>query len=116
MLTPCTSLDPLLVTPALQKLKPSPSLEAVTSLLTADRAKGNIVPIFLTLPADLVTPVIAYLRVAQGAKNSFLLESINGGENVSRYSFLGASAYPRRLPSRRSASTARPCARARIRR
>lgn len=49
-------------------------------------------PIFLTLPADLVTPVIAYLRVSQGSTNSFLLESITGGENVSRYSFLGASA------------------------
>ena len=52
-----------------------------------------MVPIFLTLPADLVTPVIAYLRVSQGATNSFLLESITGGENVSRYSFLGASAW-----------------------
>lgn len=47
-------------------------------------------PIFVSLPADLVTPVVAYLRISQGSKYSFLLESINGGENVARYSFLGA--------------------------
>lgn len=70
----------------------------MTSLLTEDRSKGNCVPVFLTLPADLVTPVMAYLRVAEGAKHSFLLESINGGEHVSRYSFLGASQFAPSLP------------------
>jgi anthranilate/para-aminobenzoate synthase component I len=41
------------------------------------------------LPADLITPCMAYLRIAKDTKYSFLLESVIAGENVARYSFIG---------------------------
>lgn len=41
--------------------------------------------------ADLLTPVSAYLRVAQGAERAFLLESVEGGEKIGRYSFIGVN-------------------------
>ncbi len=52
--------------------------------------QGNLIPVYDTVTADLLTPVSAYLRVAEEAEYSFLLESVAGGENVARYSFLGA--------------------------
>jgi anthranilate synthase component 1 len=52
---------------------------------------GNLVPVYATITADLLTPVSAYLRLAHGAKYSFLLESVEGGEHVARYTFLGAN-------------------------
>ena len=51
--------------------------------------QGNIVPLCREVAADLLTPVAAYLRLAPGARCPFLLESIEGGETVARYSFLG---------------------------
>lgn len=51
--------------------------------------KGNVIPIFIKMPADLVTPVAAYIKLASGQRESFLLESIEGGEKLARYSFLG---------------------------
>jgi anthranilate synthase component 1 len=51
---------------------------------------GNLVPVYDTMVADLLTPVSAYLRLARDAKYSFLLESVEGGEHVARYTFLGA--------------------------
>ncbi len=51
--------------------------------------KGNLVPVYTTLRADLLTPVAAYLRLARRAKYSFLLESVEGGEHLARYTFLG---------------------------
>jgi anthranilate synthase component 1 len=53
--------------------------------------QGNLVPVNDTFTADLLTPVGAYLRLAKGAKYSFLLESVEGGENVARYTFVGAN-------------------------
>ena len=53
--------------------------------------KGNLIPVFDVLPADLLTPVSAYLRIAQGARYSFLLESVEGGEKIARYTFAGAN-------------------------
>lgn len=52
---------------------------------------GNVVPIVRSVLADLQTPVGAFLRIADGASHAFLLESIEGGEHVARYSFLGAN-------------------------
>jgi anthranilate synthase component I len=46
------------------------------------------VPVFAELPADLDTPLSAYLRLRPGPY-SFLLESVEGGEKWARYSFLG---------------------------
>jgi anthranilate synthase component 1 len=51
-------------------------------------AQGNLVPIYRELPADLDTPVSVYLKLA-GSGASFLLESVEGGEQVGRYSFIG---------------------------
>lgn len=51
--------------------------------------QGSVVPLCREIGADLLTPVAAYLRVARGARQSFLLESVQGGETVARYSFLG---------------------------
>ena len=72
-----------------QKLPAFPSYEAVERLIVQEK-RGNCVPVFVQLPADLITPVIAYLRIAQASKYSFLLESVIAGENVARYSFIGA--------------------------
>ncbi len=61
-----------------------PSFEEVRAL----SAKGNLIPIFAELPTDLDTPVTLFLKLA-GNEPSFLLESVTGGEQVARYSFLG---------------------------
>jgi anthranilate synthase component 1 len=52
---------------------------------------GNVVPVVRSVLADLQTPVGAFLRIADDAQYAFLLESIEGGERVARYSFLGAN-------------------------
>jgi anthranilate synthase component 1 len=52
--------------------------------------QGNLIPVYEVFPADLLTPVSAYLRIAQGARYSFLLESVEGGEKIARYTFAGA--------------------------
>src|SRR5712692_2041704 len=52
--------------------------------------QGNLVPVYDTFTADLLTPVSAYLRLARAARYSFLLESVEGGEKIARYTFAGA--------------------------
>ncbi len=52
--------------------------------------QGNLVPVYTTMTADLLTPVSAYLKLARHARYSFLLESVEGGEKIARYTFLGA--------------------------
>ena len=61
-----------------------PDLEQVKRLAH----KGNLIPICREITADLETPVSAYLKVAR-PPYSFLLESVEGGERVARYSFIG---------------------------
>ncbi len=51
-------------------------------------SQGNLAPIYREISADLETPVSAYLKVAR-APYSFLLESVEGGEHLARYSFIG---------------------------
>ena len=51
--------------------------------------RGNIIPLCREIGADLLTPVAAFLRIARGARQPFLLESVEGGEAIARYSFLG---------------------------
>ena len=65
-----------------------PSLDTVRELA----GKGNLIPIYREIMADLETPVTAYLKVAQGPY-SFLLESVEGGERLARYSFIGSDPY-----------------------
>src|SRR5947208_13306726 len=56
-----------------------------------EAARGNVVPVVRTVFADLLTPVGAFLRLAGESRRAFLLESIEGGERVARYSFIGAN-------------------------
>jgi anthranilate synthase component 1 len=52
-------------------------------------AQGTVVPLVRTVMADLLTPVSAYLRIEKQGEQAFLLESVEGGEKIARYSFLG---------------------------
>ena len=65
-----------------------PSLDEAKRLA----AQGNLVPVYREVAADLETPVSAYLKVARGG-HSFLLESVEGGERLARYSFIGTEPY-----------------------
>ncbi|MBL9216946.1 MAG: anthranilate synthase component I [Opitutaceae bacterium] len=56
--------------------------------------QGNVVPVRADLLADLETPVSAYAKL-RGHGPAFLLESVEGGENVSRFSFIGCN--PRKI-------------------
>jgi anthranilate synthase component I len=59
-------------------------------------AKGHtLVPVCRTLTADLETPVSAFLRAAWASRECFLLESVEGGEQVGRYTFIGVAPYKR---------------------
>src|ERR1700693_4214638 len=51
--------------------------------------RGTFVPVCKEIVAELLTPVSAFLKIAEHADYSFLLESVEGGEHVGRYSFLG---------------------------
>ncbi len=51
--------------------------------------RGTFVPVCKEIVADLVTPVSAFLKIAEHSDYAFLLESVEGGEHVGRYSFLG---------------------------
>ena len=62
----------------------SPTLDEVRQL----KKYGNLVPVYHEIMADLETPVSAYLKIARG-NYSFLLESVEGGERLARYSFIG---------------------------
>lgn len=51
---------------------------------------ANVIPIVETLPADLLTPLAVYMKLSETAPDSFLFESVEGGESLARYSFIGA--------------------------
>src|SRR5687768_3185784 len=61
-----------------------PTRDAFASLA----AQGNVIPVYTDLMADFETPVSAYAKLKE-AGPSYLLESVEGGENLSRYSFIG---------------------------
>eukprot|EP00842_Homolaphlyctis_polyrhiza_P007040 jgi/Hompol1/925/HPOL_005459-RA len=71
-----------------------PSLDEVIGNLAS---QGNTIPLFREIPADTLTPMLAYLRLtsASSSTNSFLFESVLGGEKIGRYSFVGAE--PRKV-------------------
>jgi anthranilate synthase component I len=52
-------------------------------------ARGTFVPVCQEIMADLLTPVSAFLKTAEHSDYAFLLESVEGGEHLGRYSFLG---------------------------
>ena len=55
--------------------------------------KHSLVPVYRTVTADLETPVSAFLRIAAEEPEAFLLESVEGGEHVGRYTFIGIEPY-----------------------
>ena len=55
--------------------------------------RGNVIPVYKAVLADTLTPVSAYLRLSRACRYSFLLESVEGGERVGRYTFLGTDPY-----------------------
>ena len=61
-----------------------PTLEQVEKYARS----ANLIPVYREISADLETPVSAYLKVARGPY-SYLLESVEGGERIARYSFIG---------------------------
>jgi len=65
-------------------------------VIAAERAKGTdsfVLPLHKRLSADLQTPVSAFLALREPGTYSFLLESVEGGERLARYSFLGKNPY-----------------------
>jgi len=68
--------------------------------------QGNLIPVYREILADLETPVSAFLKLSGGARpdanahapaptaqHAFLLESVEGGERIGRYSFIGADPF-----------------------
>ena len=60
--------------------------------MRTDLTRATLVPVWREVPADLETPVSAYLKLARGPY-SYLLESVEGGERLARYSFVGVDPY-----------------------
>src|SRR5579862_7426935 len=54
---------------------------------------ATLVPIVKSVSADLLTPVSAFLAIAENEPHAFLLESVERGEQIGRYTFLGARPY-----------------------
>ena len=57
--------------------------------------EATLVPVVKSVSADLLTPVSAFLAIAEKQSHAFLLESIERGEQIGRYTFLGAAPYMR---------------------
>src|SRR5438552_88674 len=64
----------------------SPTLEEFLKLAT----QGNLIPVTRRLLADTETPLSAYRKI-RGPAESFLFESVEGGEHLGRYSFVGCN-------------------------
>jgi anthranilate synthase component 1 len=56
---------------------------------------ATLIPVAKSISADLLTPVSAFLAVADGEPDAFLLESVEGGEKIGRYTFLGVRPFLR---------------------
>ena len=65
---------------------------------------ATLVPVAKSISADLLTPVSAFLAIAEDEPDAFLLESVEGGEKIGRYTFLGVRPFLR-LESRGSQIT-----------
>ncbi len=62
--------------------------------------EATLVPVVKSVSADLLTPVSAFLAIAEKEPHAFLLESVERGEQIGRYTFLGARPYMRVKPAR----------------
>src|SRR5947208_2631192 len=66
-----------------------PSLDEIKSL----QSQGNVIPVYKSVIADFLTPVSAFLKLEKNQAHAFLLESVEGGERIARYSFLGVDPF-----------------------
>ena len=66
-----------------------PNLDEVKQL----QSQGNVIPVYKSVIADFLTPVSAFLKLEKDRSHAFLLESIEGGERIARYSFLGVDPF-----------------------
>src|SRR5262245_20724101 len=66
-----------------------PNLEEVKHL----QSQGNVIPVYKSVIADFLTPVSAFLKLEKKRSHAFLQESIEGGERIARYSFLGGDPF-----------------------
>jgi anthranilate synthase component 1 len=57
--------------------------------------EATLIPVVKSVSADLLTPVSAFLAIAEKESHAFLLESVERGEQIGRYTFLGAKPYMR---------------------
>ena len=76
-------------------MKPSDLIHPSRKEFLALAREHTLVPVCRTLTADLETPVSAFLRAAWQERECFLLESVEGGEQVGRYTFIGVNPYKR---------------------
>ncbi len=83
--------------PRLPYNRSNPAISTRKSMVTPDYKSflqlsrdATLIPVAKTLSADLLTPVGAFLSVAARQKYAFLLESVEGGERIGRYTFVGA--------------------------
>src|SRR6202012_4519094 len=76
--------DTLIEMPA-ARTQTTPNLNEFTELARTH----TLIPVTRSVPADLETPVSAFLRVAAHEPEAFLLESVEGGETIGRYTFIG---------------------------
>ena len=74
--------------PAMPRSLYRPTLAAFRELAAGP---ANLIPVYREFPADLETPVSVYLKLMGVGGPSFLLESVEGGEQVGRYSFVGVN-------------------------
>jgi len=70
----------------------TPALPSPSEFLRLSR-EHSLVPVYRIVTADLETPVSAFLRIAADEPEAFLLESVEGGEHVGRYTFIGIKPY-----------------------
>jgi anthranilate synthase component 1 len=90
----------------------SNSLPSAREFLKLSR-RHSLVPVYRTVTADLETPVSAFLRIASDEPEAFLLESVEGGEHVGRYTFIGIQPY-KKMTARGTKITVREGRRERI--
>src|SRR5579862_6173391 len=57
--------------------------------------EASLIPVVKSVSADLLTPVSAFLAISEKETHAFLLESVERGEQIGRYTFLGAKPYMR---------------------
>src|SRR5207245_11128594 len=72
--------------PAAREMMDPPTLDECLTLAK----QGNLIPVTRRLLADIETPLSAYRKI-RGPGESFLFESVEGGEHIGRYSFVGCN-------------------------